>query len=87
MTRKSNQITVPLSREELDLVLAALDSHEYWQLSEPQYRSSGYVLGDGSDDDDAAVEIRICRRLQDKLQSLIKPTDEARALPAARKRC
>lgn len=33
-----------LDDEELALLVEALDSHEYWQLSEPSWRNSGAVI-------------------------------------------
>ena len=52
-----------LSPEDLDRIIEALDSHVYWQLSEPQYRSNADVLEPGSDDPDVATEIEACREL------------------------
>ncbi len=51
------KIPVELDAEELALLKSALDSHKYWQLSEEQYRSSGYVNEPGSDDVDDVAEI------------------------------
>ena len=48
--------TIRLTREQLALVLEALDSHVYWQLSDERYRDSGFVYGKGSDDPDAKNE-------------------------------
>lgn len=67
------EMRVDLTPAQLELLIAALDSHEYWQLSDSHYRDSGYVLGRGSDDREAAAEIRRCRRLQEKLQHLVPP--------------
>lgn len=35
---------VALTDDDLALILDALDSHEYWQLSEPSWRNSGAVI-------------------------------------------
>ena len=35
---------VPLAREDTWLIIEALDSHEYWQLSDPTWRQSGAVI-------------------------------------------
>lgn len=59
-----------LSREDLDRILAALDSHVYWQLSDQHYRNDAAVLDRGSDEDEQAIEIAACRALADRLVSL-----------------
>ena len=50
-----------------DRIIDALDSHVYWHLSEPQYRSNADVLEPGSDDPKVAAEIEACRELADRL--------------------
>jgi hypothetical protein len=60
-------IAMQLSPEDLDRIIDALDSHVYWQLSEPQYRSNADVLEPGSDDPKVAAEIEACRELADRL--------------------
>lgn len=62
-------INVKLSTAEIALLEEALDSHEYWQLADPSQRSSGYVLGSGSEDSETAREIRRARRLAEKLHA------------------
>ena len=62
--------TVTLSTAEINLLKDALDSHRYWQLSDQNYRSNGYVLGSGSDDDENAEEIRDVNALEEKLEAL-----------------
>lgn len=57
-----------LTQQEIDLICEALDSHMYWQLSESQYRSSGFVLEPGSDDQEAQREIAACEELLAKLR-------------------
>jgi len=61
---------VDLSPGELDLLVEALDSHEYWQLSDSNYRNNGYVLGDGADDEETVQEIAACRELHERLDPL-----------------
>jgi hypothetical protein len=58
-----------LSREDLDRILAALDSHVYWQLSDQHYRNDASVLKPGSDDPEQAAEIAACRELAGRLDS------------------
>ena len=58
------------NREELDRILAALDSHVYWQLSDQQYRNDASVLSAGSDDPEQAAEITACRELAGRLDSV-----------------
>lgn len=60
-------ITLTLTRDDLDLLVEALDSHAYWQLSDDQYRNDGAVLPPGSDDDDNARAIAECDRLSEVL--------------------
>ena len=61
---------VELSAEDLDRIVAALDSHIYWQLADQRYRSSGYVLEPGADDPAQAEEIEACTALADRLQAV-----------------
>ena len=55
-----------LTRDDLDRILAALDSHVYWQLSDQHYRNDASVLDPGSDDPEQAVEIALVGRLESK---------------------
>ncbi len=41
---ESRTITFELTPREIVLLMEALDSHEYWQLSDPTWRNSGYVV-------------------------------------------
>lgn len=55
-------INVELSDAEVALLIAALDSHEYWQLSEPHERNDGYSLVvDGEDGEIDAVRALIAK--------------------------
>jgi hypothetical protein len=49
---------VTLSDDDIALLLEALDSHVYWQLSDPQFRQNGDVRDPGSDDPDQVAAIR-----------------------------
>jgi hypothetical protein len=60
---------IDLSREDLDRILAALDSHIYGQLSDQHYRNDASVLNPGSDDPEQAVELAACRELAGRLDS------------------
>lgn len=60
--------TIELTTDELDLLRAALDSHKYWQLSDEDYRSDGYVLEPGSEDPEAVASIVACDALVAKLE-------------------
>lgn len=64
-------VTLELTEEQARLLVAALDSHEYWQLSDPLYRDSGYVNGPGSDDPEAREEIARTRALHDTIEGAI----------------
>lgn len=58
-----------LTREDLDRIRAALDSHVYWQLSDQHYRNDASVLDPGSEDPEQAAEIAACRELAARLDS------------------
>jgi hypothetical protein len=51
------EITIKLSPEDINLLVQALNSHVYWQLSDDQYRNNGDVMEPGSDDSEKADEI------------------------------
>ena len=59
-----------LSEKDLELLVEALDSHVYWQLSDQHYRNNADVLGPGSDDPDQAAEIEACVELSERLRAL-----------------
>jgi hypothetical protein len=59
-----------LSEKDVDLVVEALDSHVYWQLSDHHYRSNADVVEPGSDDPAQAAEIEACVQLSDRLKAL-----------------
>jgi hypothetical protein len=59
-----------LTRAELELLIEALDSHEYWQLSDPAYRNDGFVIGKGAEEREAVKDIHQCRELRAKLEAL-----------------
>lgn len=72
---------VPLTSEDIWLILEALDSDEYWQLSEPTWRHSGAVILPSDDESlwedrpeptgeerDTISEIERCRALADRLR-------------------
>lgn len=72
---------VPLASEDIWLIIEALDSHEYWQLSDPSWRHSGAVILPSDDESlweertsptgeerDAIAEIERCRALADRLR-------------------
>ena len=57
--------TIELTDEEIHLLREALDSHEYWQLSEPHERNDGYSLVEDGENDEIdavrALESKLCR--------------------------
>jgi hypothetical protein len=65
-----------LTHEELGLILDALDSHSYWQLSDQQYRNSGYVMDEGSDDPENAEAIKDVATLEKKLGQVYRSEQE-----------
>lgn len=66
----SADVVLALTTAELGLLREALDSHEYWQLSDDYYRRDGYVQDPGSDDADQAAAILACRALGERLEAL-----------------
>jgi len=61
---QTHESTVRLSPDEITLLVEALDSHEYWQLSESNERNDGYsTIEDGENE-----EIDAVRALMAKLE-------------------
>ena len=71
----------PLTGDDIALIVEALDSHEYWQLSDLSWRNSGAVILPGDDplrwadrrsptpdEQEAIAEIERCRSLADRLR-------------------
>ena len=55
-------IAVHLTDAELALLIEALDSHEYWQLSEPHERNDGHsTIEDGENKDIDAVRMLVSK--------------------------
>ena len=51
-----------LTSDEINLLIEALDSHEYWQLSESHQRNDGYsTIEDGVDEEVDAVRALIAK--------------------------
>lgn len=66
---------IDLTSEELALIREALDSHEYWQLSEEHQRDSGYsTVVDGANE-----AIDACRALDTKLSVFTQPPTKTEA--------
>lgn len=61
--------TLLITEAELQTLKDALDSHEYWQLSDPIDRNSGFVTLD-DDDPRLSEEMSECRALLRKLEQL-----------------
>lgn len=61
---EAEKTTVHLTPGEITLLVDALDSHEYWQLSEAHERNNGYsTIEDGANEEVDAV-----RALMTKLE-------------------
>lgn len=59
---QTHESTVHLSPDEITLLIEALDSHEYWQLSESHERNSGYsTVEDGANEEIDAVRALIAK--------------------------
>jgi hypothetical protein len=70
-------ITVELSESEVTLLIEALDSHEYWQLSESHERNDGYsTIEDGANE-----EVDSVRALIAKLERHVKQFDTCSRSP------
>ena len=58
----ASTIHVELAEWEITLLIEALDSHEYWQLSEPNERNNGYsTIEDGENEAIDAVRTLIAK--------------------------
>lgn len=62
MTKGAN--TVQFAEAEVVLLIEALDSHEYWQLSEPHERNNGFSMIEDGDN----AEVDTVRALISKLE-------------------
>ena len=62
-------MTIQFSQDDVDRLIAALDSHVYWQLSDTHYRNDADVVEPGSDDPEHAREIAACRTLSGRLEA------------------
>jgi hypothetical protein len=91
----SDRHEVPLTNADIPLIIEALDSHEYWQLSEPTWRHSGAVIlpsddellwarrpAPNAEEQEAISAIERCRELADRLRLLA--LEELRASGPAR---
>ena len=59
---QTHESTVRLSADEITLLVEALDSHEYWQLSESNERNDGYsMIEDGENEEIDAVRALIAK--------------------------
>ncbi len=59
---QTHESTVRLSFDEITLLVEALDSHEYWQLSESNERNDGYsTIEDGENEEIDAVRALIAK--------------------------
>ena len=55
-------VSIDFAPEELNLLIDALDSHEYWQLSESHLQNDGYsTVEDGADEEIDAVRVLISK--------------------------
>jgi hypothetical protein len=64
--------TIVLTEQQLEMLLNAVDSHIYWQLSDPLYRRDGFVLDPGSDDKEEAEHIAAYRELETALEAVAR---------------
>jgi hypothetical protein len=62
-------ITLELTNDELALLHTALDSHEYWQLSDTEHRSDGFVTLDEDELVDPITEEELVENGEEMLAS------------------
>jgi hypothetical protein len=67
-TSQDQKILLEFDADDVDLLIESIDSHRYWQLSDPQFRNSGFVHGKGSNDPDSRRELRRCSRVERVLE-------------------
>jgi hypothetical protein len=65
--KELGKITIALTKRELGVVIEALDSHVYWQLSDQYYRNNCEVTPPGSKNPEMVREIRFATKLHDML--------------------
>lgn len=81
MSRGLDKVSIELSTHELTLLVEALNSHVYWQLSDEQYRSDGAVNDPGAEDPSTQQEISDARVLEERLQRRLSQMLEADGAP------
>lgn len=64
-------LRAPVDQEALGILVEALDSHAYWQLSDENYRDSGYVQEPGSDDPELVDALARVNELHERLEALL----------------
>ncbi len=69
---QAQTVVVHLGEDEVSLLIDALDSHEYWQLSEPHQRNDGY----STVEDGESGEIDAVRTLIAKLEKPLRSPHE-----------
>jgi hypothetical protein len=57
------KVRVEVTKEEIGLLYEALDSHAYWQLSDPKDRNSGFIIGESAE----LPEVKVCEALAQRL--------------------
>jgi hypothetical protein len=65
-------MAIDLSPAEVQLLIEALDSHEYWQLSDQHYRRDGFVMEPGSDTASVRRQIKKVEALSAKLHGSLE---------------
>lgn len=65
------RVQLDLTSDELYLIVEALDSHVYWQLSDPLYRNSGFVMDPGTDDPEKKPLLDATNELHEKLEPML----------------
>jgi hypothetical protein len=66
---QTRAMLIDLTPDEIALLIAALDSHAYWQLADEHYRDNGAVIEPGSDDAEKAAAIEAVGELSAKLEA------------------
>lgn len=58
------EIKLTLNEDEIQLLIDALDSHEYWQLTEPNQRNDGYSQVEDGEDEEIDAARTLTKRLE-----------------------
>lgn len=64
-------VRVTLSKEDTDLLSAALEAFRYWQCSDEVYRKDGHVLEPGSENPQLLVLAKAAHELEERVKGVV----------------